>query len=115
MDHTVQVWDVINSHKYLTYRGHTDQINTVAWSPNGKYIASGSDDHTMQIWDATTKKTVFTSTNNLTNYFAVTKSVAWSPDGKLIASGSSDSTVRFWATPYPPLLGLYFSIEEFAS
>ena len=33
-----------------TYRGHTDRILTVAWSPNGKYIASGSLDKTVQIW-----------------------------------------------------------------
>ncbi|HWZ17821.1 MAG TPA: hypothetical protein VNW73_03400, partial [Ktedonobacteraceae bacterium] len=35
-----------------TYRGHTDRILTVAWSPNGKYIASGSLDKTVQVWAA---------------------------------------------------------------
>ncbi len=36
----------------LTYRGHSDFISAIAWSPNGKYIASGSWDHTVQVWDA---------------------------------------------------------------
>ena len=35
---------------FYTYRGHTDRILTVAWSPNGKYIASGSLDKTVQVW-----------------------------------------------------------------
>src|SRR2546423_11062144 len=33
-----------------TYRGHRDRVTTVAWSPNGKYIASGSLDRTVQVW-----------------------------------------------------------------
>src|SRR5690242_15690730 len=42
----------------LTYRGHSSDVRTVAWSPNGKQIASGGD--RVQVWDATTGRTLLT-------------------------------------------------------
>ena len=51
---TVQVWDAVTGGNVYIYRGHTDHVNAVAWSANGIYIATGSDDHSVQVWDATT-------------------------------------------------------------
>jgi WD40 repeat protein len=68
-------------------------IYAVAWSPNGKLIASGSDDKTVQIWDATTGEHVYT----YTGHSSMVEAVAWSPNGKLIASGSDDNTVQVWS------------------
>ena len=48
----MQVWDAVNDEHTYIYRGHSDAVTTVAWSPEGKYIASGSDDKTVQVWDA---------------------------------------------------------------
>ncbi|MFL5625138.1 MAG: WD40 repeat domain-containing protein, partial [Ktedonobacteraceae bacterium] len=76
----------------LVYKGHTGIVNTVAWSPNGKRIASGSDDHTVQIWGAATGEMLLTNNDNT---MAVNK-VAWSPDGKFIASAGEDGTVQVW-------------------
>ena len=76
-----------------TYRGHSDTVNTVAWSPDGSFIASGSSDETVHVWDAVTGDLFLTYSGHSE---AVT-SLAWSPDGMKIASGSLDGTVHVWS------------------
>jgi eukaryotic-like serine/threonine-protein kinase len=70
-------------------------VNSVAWSPDGKYIASGSDDKTVQVWEALTGKHQASYTGHTSTVY----SVAWSPNGKYIASGSDDKTVKVWKAP----------------
>ena len=75
-----------------TYHGHSKSVQTVAWSPDGKRIASGSDDKTVQVWDAADGGHGFT----YRGHSQKVQTVAWSPDGKRIASGSDDKTVQVW-------------------
>jgi len=75
-----------------TYHGHSGRVNAVAWSPDGKRIASGSDDHTAQVWDATTGDRLFTYRDHSDGV----NTVAWSPIGRYIASGSQDRTLQVW-------------------
>ena len=65
---------------------------SVAFSPDGKTLASGSQDGKVQLWDVTTGKHKAT----FTGHFTGITSVAFSPDGKTLASGSDDFTVRLW-------------------
>ncbi len=75
-----------------TYHGHSDGVTSVAWSPDGMRIASGSHDDTVQVWDPTTGGNTLTYRGHSTSVLAV----AWSPDGKRIASGNNDQTVQVW-------------------
>jgi WD40 repeat protein/serine/threonine protein kinase len=75
-----------------TYRGHSNTVYAVAWSPDGKRIASGSGDNTVQVWDAVDGENVAIYKGHSNTVYAV----AWSPNGKRIASGSWDSTVQVW-------------------
>jgi len=78
---------------YLTqYRGHTQAVTAVAWSPDGKHIASGSYDCTVQVWDALTGRNAFIYRGHTLYVYAV----AWSPDGRRIASASYDRTAQVW-------------------
>ena len=74
-------------------RGHTDRVNSVAFSHDGKHIVSGSSDQTIRVWDVNTGETVV---GPLQGHTQTVNSVAISPDDKHIVSGSSDQTIRVW-------------------
>ena len=67
-------------------------MNAVEWSPDGRRIASGSDDGTVQVWDAADGSHVYT----YRGHSDIIWTMAWSPDGKRIASGCADKTVQVW-------------------
>ena len=77
---------------HFTYQGHSDYVSAVAWSPDGKRIASGSGDHTVQVWDASDGSHVYTYRGHDSDV----STLAWSPDGKYIASAGLDNTVQVW-------------------
>ncbi|KAG8680361.1 hypothetical protein FRC09_018303 [Ceratobasidium sp. 395] len=73
--------------------GHTSAVGTVSYSPDGDYIASGSNDKTVRIWDASTGQSVG---RPLKGHTSVVCSVSFSPDGKRLVSGSNDRAIRVW-------------------
>lgn len=75
-----------------TFYGHSSPIWSVACSPNGTLIASGSEDCTIKIWEEESGHRLKT----LVGHEGTVWSVSFSPDGTRIASGSSDCTVRIW-------------------
>jgi WD40 repeat protein len=58
VDRTVKLWDAATGQELLTFKGHADQVNSVAFSPDGKRLATGSWDHTVKLWDAATEQEV---------------------------------------------------------
>ena len=73
-------------------RGHTSVINRIAWSPDGTYLASPSNDGTIRIWDASGRGCAHTLQKNSTEVL----SVAWSPDGQFLASSSGNKVISLW-------------------
>ncbi|KAF7334743.1 WD-REPEATS-REGION domain-containing protein [Mycena sanguinolenta] len=93
-DRTICLWDAANGTPVgKPLEGHTDWVTSVAFSPNGKHIVSGSSDRTVRIWDAGNGAPVGQTLEGHTNWVG---SVAFSPDGKHIVSGSNDGTVCLW-------------------
>jgi WD40 repeat protein len=64
----------------------------VAFSPDGRLVATGSDDHTVRVWDARTGREL----RRYTGHTDTVTGVAFSPDGRQVLSGSDDKTVRLW-------------------
>ena len=78
--------------------GHQISVTSVAVSPDGRRIVSGSDDKTVAVWDLDAGTLI----GMLTGHQYAVNSVAVSPDGWRIASGSHDDTVAVWtSTPAP--------------
>ncbi|HAZ46299.1 MAG TPA: hypothetical protein DDW76_03870 [Cyanobacteria bacterium UBA11369] len=79
-----------------TLTGHSDTVESVAISPDGKTLASGSLDHSIRLWSLATGELL----NTLTGHSSVVLSLAFSPDGKTLASASNmafrDGTVKLW-------------------
>ncbi|RKY47990.1 MAG: hypothetical protein DRP91_06650, partial [Candidatus Neomarinimicrobiota bacterium] len=79
-----------------TFKGHKDMVLSVVFSPDGRYIASGSVDKTIKLWDVKTGKCLRT----FRGHKSLVHSVAFSPDGKYIASCSGswlvDKKIKLW-------------------
>jgi WD40 repeat protein len=73
-------------------RGHSFSVSSLAYSPDGRFVVSGSADSSVKIWDLEQGREMFT----LPEHEGPVRSVAYSPDGKRVVSGSADYTIRLW-------------------
>jgi serine/threonine protein kinase len=101
-DQTVQVWSPDHDKPLLIYHGHSGSVNSVAWSPDGKYIVSGSETNSSQnvalaqIWRAADGQLAQAYWGHNHKGSNSINAVAWSPDGAMIASAGIDNAIQVW-------------------
>jgi WD40 repeat protein/serine/threonine protein kinase len=99
----------LNLARPIEVPGHRGAVEAVCFSPDWKYLASGSIDNTIKLWDVKTGKCLrtFTRPRHMLSRTGIVSSVSYSPDGRFVASGSSEGNVELWGTvtgEYLPLL-----------
>ena len=97
----MKLWDLENEELIKTFEGHSAEVNTVCFSPNGCNLLSGAEDDTIKLWDRESGKLLKT----LLGHYSSVISVCFSPDGNSILSGSRDGTIKLWELPYIKLSG----------
>jgi WD40 repeat protein len=85
-------WNRLCHSELRTLKGHSQPVSSVAFSPDGKRLASGSWDETLKLWDAANGQEILTFKGHSGAVFCV----AFGPDGKRLASGSSDRAIKLW-------------------
>ncbi len=88
----MRLWDVEKLSCIYTFEGHNNGVWSVAFSPDGKSLVSGSEDSTVKLWDVEKLRCLHTFEEHNNGVW----SVAFSPNGKVLASSSEDETIKLW-------------------
>jgi WD40 repeat protein len=86
------LWEVATGREISAMRGHENWVQSVAFSPDGRTLATGSWDYTARLWEVATGREIAP----LRGHTNAVVSVAFSPDGSTLATGSVEGTTRLW-------------------
>jgi WD40 repeat protein/uncharacterized surface protein with fasciclin (FAS1) repeats len=92
----------------IQFVGHTGEVHGVAFSPDGKYVATAAYDRTAALWDAATGKQV----RVFSGHTQTVETVTFSPDGKLLLTASEDKTIRLWDIATGQIVHVFKDNEE---
>lgn len=91
-EYWLRIWDAETGNLEHALKGHTGSVDCIAFSPDGRRIASGSWDNTVKVWDVALGKEILT----FNEHRDMVTCVAFTPDGKRIASGCLDKSIKIW-------------------
>src|SRR5205085_3494273 len=91
MQGEVTVWEVATGKEVRSFAGHAERVGTVAWSPDGRMLATGSGDRTLRLWEVASgaERAKFA-------HGGWVRSVAFSPDGRHVAAASPAAPCYVW-------------------
>jgi len=104
----VRLWDVATGREIGSIRGHGKGVSKVAFSRDGKQLASAATDNTIKIWDLETQKELRTLTGHTSNI----ESMDFMPDGRLLASAGEDGSTFLWDTKSGEHLLTLISLDD---
>jgi len=88
----IKIWDIATGKERETIKAHSENISSIAFSRDGRLLASGSSDHLIKIWDTETWQEI----RVLKGHYSRVNSLAFSYDGLLLVSGGEEKTVKVW-------------------
>jgi len=88
----IRLYDYPTGKLVALLKGHTNVVNALAFSPDSRYLVSGSTDKKAILWDVSKKRRMHTLQGHTDHIYAV----AFTPDGKRVVTGSDDHTLRLW-------------------
>lgn len=104
----VRLWDVASGSQVGEIKGHGKGVTEVAFSRDGRLLASGSTDNTIRIWDLATRRELRTLTGHTSNI----ESLDFSPDSRLLASAGDDGGTFLWDTSTGEHLATLISLDD---
>jgi Tol biopolymer transport system component len=91
---SARIWDKASGAQLVELSGHSALVETAAFSPDGRFVATASHDRTAKLWDTQTGRELRT----LWGHSQLLRDVAFSPDGNRLATASYDGTAKLWDT-----------------
>ncbi len=91
-ENMVTLYNANTGRSELTYSQHTDEVLTVKWSADSKYLASSGFDHIVHVWDVASGQTV----TMYKGHTDIVRDIVWSPNQQYLASAGYDKTVQVW-------------------
>jgi WD40 repeat protein len=96
----VIVWDAQTGRELVALKGHTGDVKSITFSPDGSRLATAANDATVRVWDAQNGHELMTlpgrNGGNFSSFISDGNSVAFRPDGHRLVAGSTGDTVKIW-------------------